>query len=404
VQYPEAILMVPRNPDQESPGPGGPSELPKDSLPIGGDSSPITARFLDDILGAFSEYAIFVLDAKGRILYANPGVETVYGYENAEVLGRWGKEILETPSLEEMDALEDLLSRSDESQKLEFDLPQKRKNGEVFPARVRFHPCHHDPEASIVVVTELETQADIEQLKRDFLSIVSHELRTPLTSIRGATSMFQTGGLGTVSPEQQQFLSIIGRNCERLSHLIVNLLDLTRLEAGRLRLRLAPVNVDKLLREVARLVAEQYAEKKIQLEHAQCTDLVHAQADAVRLEQILFCLLDNAFKFTPSKGRVRTAVTATDQEVRIEVSDTGIGIALQDQNRIFEKFYQVDASLTRVAGGSGLGLYMVRKLAKMHRGRVWVKSAPSQGSTFYVALPRTPKWNRRVQPAKTNLG
>lgn len=382
--------MIPEKPYQKSPS-GGDSFQPSNPPPAPGDESGLVpADLLDDILAAFSDYGILVLDAEGCILYANSGAQAIYGYPKSELFGRSARDILETPSLAETEHLEDLLTQSNESGRLEFDLPQERKTGEVFPARVRFHPCHRQTGATIVLISELETQVGIEQLKRDFLSLVSHELRTPLTSIKGASSMLHTGALGELSPEQQRFLGIIDRNCERLNHLIASLLDLTRLEAGRLRLRRASVNVDKLLREAERHVGEQYASKQIELQHVESPEPVHVHADPARLEQVLLSLLDNAFKFTPNEGRVRTAITATEKEVVIEVSDSGIGIPAEEQGRIFEKFYQVDFSLTRAAGGAGLGLYMARRLIKAHRGRIWVKSAPGQGSSFCVALPRMP--------------
>lgn len=217
---------------------------------------PPPAHLCQYIIDAFSEYAVFILDGEGRITYADRSAEVMYGHSRAEMIGRLGTEILEIPALASTERLEDLLGGSVESGKLEFDLPQKRKSGEVFPARVRFHPGAKENGATVVLVTELEPQSGVEQLKRDFLTLVSHELRTPLTSIKGAASMLRSGGLGKPSPEQQQFLSIIERNCDRLNHLIASLLDMTRLEADRLWLHCESVNVDKMVREVGRLVSE----------------------------------------------------------------------------------------------------------------------------------------------------
>jgi two-component system phosphate regulon sensor histidine kinase PhoR len=345
-------------------------------------------HLLEDILAAFADVAIFILDREGKIVYASAGAEVIYGYERAQLPGRQGHDIFETPTLSQMEELEELLYGCDRERHLEFDIPQRRKNGEIFPARVRFHSCPSSQDATVVVVDELENEASIDQLKRDFLSLVSHELRTPITSIKGAASMLLTGGLGTVTLDQERFLTIIERNCDRLGHLVSSLLDMTRLEGGKLALRLSTVNIEKLLREVAHQVREMYAPKCVNLEMGNPSEPVYVEADPVRLEQVFLHLLDNAFKFTADGGWVVTRITTAEDEIRIEIADTGVGIPPEDTNRIFHKFFQVDSSLTRVAGGAGLGLYMAKKLIKMHHGRIWVKSRPGKGTSVFLGLPR----------------
>jgi PAS domain S-box-containing protein len=345
-------------------------------------------RLLEDILSAFGDVGIFILDRDGTIIHATAGAEEMYGYEIPEILGRRGQDILETPNLSQMEELEEILHGSDRERHLEFDIPQRRKNGEIFPARVRFHPCPSGDDATVVIVDELQAEASIDQLKRDFLSLVSHELRTPITSIKGAASMLLTGGLGSVTPEQERFLTIIERNCDRLAHLVASLLDMTRLEGGKLILRLSTVNVEKLLREVALQVREMYTAKRINLETAQTSEPVSVEADPIRLEQVFLHVLDNAFKFTPDGGCVVTRIESAESEVRIEIADTGVGIPAEASNRVFHKFYQVDSSLTRVAGGAGLGLYMAKKLVRMHHGRLWLQSNAGKGTSVFIALPR----------------
>jgi two-component system phosphate regulon sensor histidine kinase PhoR len=362
--------------------PGGPSTGPAPDSP--------DRCLLEDILSAFGEVGIFILDREGMIVHATAGAVTMYGYELSELLGRRGHDILETPTLSQPEELEEILHGSDREQHLEFDIPQRRRNGEIFPARVRFHSCPSGEDATVVIVDELQNEASIDQLKRDFLSLISHELRTPITSIKGAASMLLTAGLGAITPEQERFLTIIERNCDRLAHLVASLLDMTRLEGGKLVLRVGTVNVEKLLREVALQVREMYSAKRINLETVKPAEPVSVEADPIRLEQVFLHLLDNAFKFTPDGGCVVTRIEPGEAEVRIEIADTGVGIPPEATNRVFHKFYQVDSSLTRVAGGAGLGLYMARKLVKMHHGRLWLRSNAGKGTSVFLALP----WQR----------
>jgi PAS domain S-box-containing protein len=227
--------------------------------------------------------------------------------------------------------------------------------------------------------------------KSQVLANLSHELRTPLTSVIGFSEMLADGHYGEVSARQRECLGNIVEAGHHLLDLINDVLDLAKVEAGRLTLLMDELDAGTLVADLVatiRVLAER-KELAVELEIASGLPAVHA--DARRVKQIVINLLSNAVKFTPEGGWIAVAVLPGDggDGVRIEVRDSGIGIAPEDQGCLFEPFRQLDASYRRSQQGTGLGLALTRKLAELHGGRVWLESAGvGQGSTFHVALPR----------------
>lgn len=229
--------------------------------------------------------------------------------------------------------------------------------------------------------------AELDQLKSDFLSNVSHELRTPLASIKGYVDNLLDGVAGALSPRQRHYLGRVRDNADRLGRMVSDLLDLTRIEAGRLEL--IPVTLDPatLVEEVAETLRPVARERGIAILVA-AAGCLPVRGDHDKLHQVLTNLVSNAIKFSPAGGRVTvTATGAAGDRVRLAVSDTGPGIPPGERERVFDKFYQ----LARVDGGrpagSGLGLTIARHLTELHGGRIWVEDAPGGGACFVVALP-----------------
>jgi signal transduction histidine kinase/HAMP domain-containing protein len=235
-----------------------------------------------------------------------------------------------------------------------------------------------------------EELAQASRLKSDFLTNMSHELRTPLNSIIGFSEMLLTEEVGGLAPMQRDFLETVARNGRHLLELIGELLDLSKIESGRMTLAPEPLDLGRLLREV---VASLHAQTERHA-HRVTVDVpagaLAVSADPVRLRQVLLNLLSNAIKFTPDGGQIRLSGRALDDGVRIEVTDTGIGIAAEDQARLFQEFVQLDASASRRYEGTGLGLALCRRLVELHGGSIGVRSEPGRGSTFWFTLPREP--------------
>ncbi len=229
------------------------------------------------------------------------------------------------------------------------------------------------------------------RLKDEFLANMSHELRTPLNSILGMSEVLQEGTFGELTDQQNQVLAMIHRNGEHLLELINDILDLSKIEAGKFDLECSPVSVNELCKNSLSFVKQQAYQKNIRLSY-QIEDVTEAlNVDERRMRQVLINLLNNAVKFTPEGGRVRLEVRGDFQEqtVSFSVIDNGIGIAPEDQSRLFQAFIQIDSRLSRRYEGTGLGLVLVKKLVEMHGGTVKIDSQLGKGSCFILTLPWT---------------
>ncbi len=230
---------------------------------------------------------------------------------------------------------------------------------------------------------------EVNQLKSEFVSLVSHELRTPLTSIMGYAELLLAGEVGNVTEEQREFLGIMKGNADRMLELINDLLDISRIEAGKVELKRTTLDLAHVIQTVASLLRPQIEAKRQLLTLDLAESLPVVFGDAERIMQILTNLLSNAHKYTPPGGRIRVTTHAENGSVRISIQDTGIGLSPDDQAQLFTKFFRAQNRATQEASGTGLGLAITRSLVEMHGGEITVTSAPGQGSTFSFTLPTT---------------
>ncbi|MGC3999797.1 MAG: HAMP domain-containing sensor histidine kinase [Anaeromyxobacter sp.] len=228
---------------------------------------------------------------------------------------------------------------------------------------------------------------ELDRLKSNFLATMSHELRTPLTSVIGYSEMMLEGLGGPLTAEQREYLGIIMEKGENLLQLITSILDISKIEAGRVRLVLSEVDAAQLMRDaVATLLP--LARKKGLKVSCDAGALPRVMADRDKLRQCLVNLCSNAVKFTPAGGSVTVrGELVTAERLAIHVTDTGIGISQEHLDKVFDVFFQVDGSSTREYGGAGLGLAIVRSFVEAHGGEVKVRSTAGAGSTFTVVLP-----------------
>ncbi len=240
-------------------------------------------------------------------------------------------------------------------------------------------------------VRQATEQIQLAEAKTSFLANVSHELKTPLALIRLAGETIELGRVHN-EEERLKFLQIIGRECRRLTHMINNVLDFAKIEAGRKDFHFRPIDLRRIVEETVETFAPQLEERRFQVEVAMPNELPPIDADPEAITQCLVNLIDNAIKYSPDERflRVEADVVAEDGQpgtARLSVTDRGIGIPAGERRRIFDKFARVDASLVHNVRGSGLGLSLVRNIVEAHNGRVEVKSAPGHGSTFTLLLP-----------------
>ena len=248
--------------------------------------------------------------------------------------------------------------------------------------------------------------AKLERLKSEFISIVSHELRTPLTSIKNSLDILMSGRCGEITEAANKFLSMAMRNVQRLSGIINDLLDLSKIEAGKMDFNFAPTNINTVIDYVKNALSEVAKSKGLTIIIDQQESLPDITADAQRLEQVLTNLVSNAIKFTPENKTITISSKLVNSKdihinnsfkdyikldegdyVLVCVKDEGIGIAEKDLLHAFDKFAQIENSLSRKAGGTGLGLPIAKQLLEAHHGAIWCDSELNKGSEFYFAIP-----------------
>ncbi len=239
----------------------------------------------------------------------------------------------------------------------------------------------------VTILRDITREVEAERAKTDFVSNVSHELRTPLTSIKGYSDLLLCNAVGPLNEQQHHFLEIIQGSADRLTVLINDLLDISRIEGGRFKLETKPVRVETIIRDVAEMIRPQCDQKALCLMLDIQPDAGLVLGDENRLTQVVTNLVSNACRYTPQGGCITLTLSQTDSTVRVDVSDTGIGIAPEDQSKIFQRFYRASNPLVQEVAGTGLGLPIARMLVEMHGGRMWLKSDIGVGSTFTFILP-----------------
>ena len=245
---------------------------------------------------------------------------------------------------------------------------------------------------------------ELDALKSEFISLLSHELRTPLSIMREAVSLLKDEVLGKVGERQREFLAILSQEVERMISFVNELLDVSRLEAGRLPIEKYPVDVAQIIENNLKKIGPLLLDKKIDTEVAIVSQLPQVVADGLRVDQVLTNLIDNAIKFTPRGGKITIAAELSDRRggdgvkhargakgnetfVRVMVSDTGEGIGEEEKRYVFDKFYQAKTDQRKNAKGTGLGLSISKGIVEAHGGSIWFTSTRGKGTSFYFTLP-----------------
>lgn len=320
--------------------------------------------------------AVVAVGPRGELLLANRSAEELLGVPQA-ALGRPLREVVPLAAL--VQRLEAASSGQEQSE--ELALP----GGRV--VEVTCSPIRGDggPAGAVAVVRDVTDLRRSERLRRELVANVSHELRTPLTSIKGFVETLLAGALRD-EQNSRRFLEIIEAETNRLTKLVDDLLELSRLESKGVTFRMQPVDLGQLCRAVVDRQQPRAERSGVQLDCSAQPGVV-VVADPDRVEQVLTNLVDNALKFTPEGGHIRVRVEVRGAEAWVCVEDTGRGIPPDDLPHVFERFYRADRSRTRTSGGSGLGLAIAKHLVEMQGGRIWAESTPGQGSVFSFAFP-----------------
>ncbi len=339
---------------------------------------------------------IMILDADCRVEVINRALSRMTGWPQEQAVGKPGPAVLHLEHADRPDPCE-------EREKGVLLKEQVYREGDILrPGKPRitvgvtYTPVFDedgDLQYIIVNVNDITRFREAEEMKSTFISVISHELKTPVALIKGYAATLRREDVEWDKETIREGLEIIEEEADRLTTLIDNLLDASRIQAGGLKLEFEEVDLRPLIRRVAEGFQLQTAAHKIVVDVPE--DLPLVWADAERVRQILSNLLSNAIKYSPEGGTIRVGAWADDKFVTVYVADQGIGIPEEEQEHLFERFYRVDSSLRRRTKGAGLGLFLAKALVEAHGGRIWVHSKPGEGSTFFFTLPISPP-SRRV--------
>jgi two-component system phosphate regulon sensor histidine kinase PhoR len=322
---------------------------------------------------------VLLVDDLGRVAFANPACRQLFG-RSAQTAGR---SVGEVTGSHRTQVAVSRAATTGEVQHDQLTLPGPPRRALQLTAV----PIPSDAGTGVVMVfndvTELQRAIEV---RRDFVANASHELKTPVSAIKGAAETLQNGAL--TDPEAaRRFVDNIRRNAERLAHLTEDLLSLSRLEAHALPLQREPVDLAAVIHELCMTLRHAFLAAHLELRCHAAEGLPAWHGNRRALEQVLTNLMDNARAYTPAGGEVDVDATFTPNGFAIRVRDTGIGIEARHLPRLFERFYRVDPARSRAAGGTGLGLSLVKHLTEALGGKIHVDSTPGKGSTFTVQLP-----------------
>jgi NtrC-family two-component system sensor histidine kinase KinB len=331
---------------------------------------------------------LLVLDQHGVVLSCNPAIAMLLDMRQQDIVGRLAAAPDADPRLRAICVPVEAHGRPGTGT-LAHDATVPRSGLPPRALRVFSTPVSDEdgqPLGEVRVVHDVTQEHEIEEMRDEFFSTISHDLRTPLSSIRGFVRLLldnQVPDEGT----QREFLGLIGQQTERLEQMVNNLLDISRLEAGKLTLRREPLQLATILREATSKLQGMARDKHVRLESDMPADLPTVAGDGGWLEQVATNLIGNAVKFTPAGGQITVSARRSAGEVVAEVRDTGIGVPADLLERIFDKYYRVPGASGEQVEGTGLGLHIAKRIVEAHGGRIWAESMLGQGSVFRFTLP-----------------
>ncbi|TRZ94951.1 HAMP domain-containing protein [bacterium] len=335
---------------------------------------------LDLVLSSMFE-GVIVTDVDEKIILMNPSLRKLF-FIDSNPAGKKPLEVIRNTAVEEM--VERIIKGKQHlaTEEIVINTPEEKilkVNGVPIMSNNRL-------EGAILVFHDITELRRLEKIRQDFVANVSHELRTPISSIKGYAETLLEGALEDKA-NAKEFISIIYQDSNRLASLINDLLDLSKIESGKLKMSFAALDSVLLIKKAVMVIDSQAKAKSIKLKIDISQNLPKIKADETRFSQVMINLLDNAIKYSSEGGTTSIFAKVVENVLQIDISDTGIGISEEDLPRIFERFYRVDKARSRELGGTGLGLSIVKHIVSSHGGQVWVKSELGLGSTFSFTIP-----------------
>jgi len=326
---------------------------------------------------------VVMMDSSGSILIMNDRAEQILGISASKLIGKHYREIKQQYELSQL-IMEGFDTRKHIHEEITFYYPEERL---LELNLVPIYQSHGtDFSGILLVLQDVSAIRRLERMRSEFVANVSHELKTPIAAVKGFAETL-LGGAVKDEETANSFLQIIYDESERLNRLIGDILELSKIESRRVPLILSPVDISSFMSDTIAILEVSAKRKHINV-NLQSPQELYMEGDEDRLRQIFVNLLSNAIAYTPEGGSVDVSISLTEQEqVRIEIADTGIGIPEKDVPRIFERFYRVDKARSRGSGGTGLGLSIVKHLVEMHKGVIAVQSEVGKGTTFTLEFP-----------------
>ncbi|MCX8067007.1 MAG: GAF domain-containing protein [Anaerolineae bacterium] len=349
----------------------------------------IEAAKMQAILEGVADGVLFA-DASGQIVLFNAAAERILEIPRREALGRSIREMLGLYGVEGrkwLATVEEWAAHPADRTPEDFIAERLQLGDRV--VSVHASPVIRGKEylGTVSVFRDITAEVEADRAKSEFISTVSHELRTPMTSIKGYADLLVLGMAGPLNEQQKHFINIIRNNAERMVALVNDLLDISRIESGRLQLDLRALHIREVVDQVVTALQPRAQNKNLTLTANVPTDLPPVWGDPNRVAQILTNLISNAIQYTPPGGRVTVSAQTNGDMLEISVADTGIGISKEDQKKIFDRFFRANDPLVQETPGTGLGLPITASLVQMHGGQIWVESELGEGSTFTFTLP-----------------
>lgn len=339
---------------------------------------------------------VYVTDRERRIVYWNRAAERITGFQREEVIGRYCNESMMRHRDEEGNPLCDTalcpLHRSiqtEQNSSRPLRVVAQKADTDSFLSAVSVAPVRDENGAvigGVEVFRDITEELELEQVKTDFFSTISHELKTPLTSIIGYLDLILEGDTGDINPEQTEFISISLKQAEKLLVMISDILEIQKMETKDIPLKAELFDLVKMTEELLKIQAPLLREKGLEMvfDHPETAPYL---GDRAKLDKIIGNLISNAVKYT-RRGRVTVTISENEQAYLFSVADTGVGLSEEEQQKVFERFYRTDNSLTRDTGGTGLGLYIAKTMLEKMGGEISLISEPNKGSKFTVKLPK----------------
>lgn len=340
---------------------------------------------------------VIVMDENLEVTVMNPSALSILNPVNLDS-PRNGERLQEMLDVDFNELREQLSKDRDNIVRKEIEIPSGSYQAVISPIRQEGSRSLR----LLISLRDVTEEKRLENLKSEFISVISHELRTPLGSIKNAVNLALSSKTGGVNEKKGKLLQMASRNVDRLTRIVNDFLDMSKMEAGKMEMRLEKTSLVEIIDDTISVFALSAAKKSVGLEKEVDSDLPEIMVDADRLSQVLGNLLSNAIKFTPAKGNVwvkaakisrsnpsltTIASLAYQEYILVEVKDTGTGIPAEELGLVFDKFHQVEKSLAEKVPGTGLGLPICKRLIEAHRGRIWVESELGKGSRFLFILP-----------------